>query len=236
MDLIEGGISNPITHWYYRHKLWFIEKTLISHPDSAKSLVDIGAGSALFSKELLRKNLVDTVVAVDTGYEQDFIDSKSGIKFCQSSDFSQFTFFLMTDVLEHIEDDLGFLRSIVQQAKSNSQFIITVPALNSLWSNHDVFLKHFRRYNKSQLESLILASGLSIDCCRYTYSTLFPIAYLRRRFFSKRSEGSQLKETNPFVGFLLRAGLFPDKHFSRLAFGVSLFLVAHKGELPTTNR
>lgn len=228
MDLIEGGLRNPIGHWYYSHKFWFIEKTLKLSSHQNITLIDVGAGSALFSRELLRKNLVTTVVALDTGYEGDYRDSESKIEFRRRSNFEGFSHYLMTDVLEHIENDNNFLSEIVKKAEPGSQFIITVPALMSLWSSHDVFLKHYRRYTKKELKQLIRESGLSIDKCRFTYSTLFPIAFLQRRFFGSKEVQSQLRETGYLINFFLKLALIPDKWFGLSPVGVSLFLLAHK--------
>jgi hypothetical protein len=228
MDLIEGGIENPIKHWYYSHKFWFIKKVFMPRSEKPRKLIDIGAGSALFSSELLRLNLVDSVVALDTGYEQEYKDSASGIEFCRYSDFQGFTDYLLTDVLEHVANDFDFLSEIVQEAPLNSQFVITVPALMSLWSNHDVFLKHYRRYTKKELENLVTQSGLTVNSCRYTYGTVFPLAYIQRRFSKTASPQSQLRENGKMASFLLKIGLIPDKWINHLAFGISLFLVAQK--------
>lgn len=228
MDLIESGIEHPIKHWYYSHKFWFIKKVFMPRAEKPRKLIDIGAGSALFSSELLRLYLVDSVVAVDTGYEEDYTDSASGIEFRRHSDFQGFTDYLLTDVLEHVENDLGFLSEIVHEAPSNSQFVITVPALMSLWSNHDVFLKHYRRYTEKELEDLVIQSGLTVDSCRYTYGTVFPLAYLQRRLSRHDASQSQLKENGKLVSALLKIGLMPDKWIRHSPFGVSLFVVAHK--------
>ena len=229
MDLIESGVSDPIKHWYYSHKFWFIQKSQSWKSDRIINLVDIGAGSALFSKELFSRGVVDKVVAVDTGYEKD-LDVRDNIIYCRSTDFSGFTHFLLTDVLEHVKEDGEFLKDIVSGADRNSAFIITVPALMNLWSGHDVYLRHFRRYTKSELRQLVEESGLSVTSVRYTYSTVFPIARLQRRFSSKNSQNSQLRENSFVVRLTLRILLLPDRWISFLPFGVSLFLEAVKDE------
>jgi hypothetical protein len=65
MDLIESGILNPIDYWYYRHKFWFIKKSRFWGSQRDNLLVDIGAGSALFSKELVRIKKIKSAVAID---------------------------------------------------------------------------------------------------------------------------------------------------------------------------
>ena len=227
MDLIESGVNDPIKHWYYSHKFWFIQKSPSWKSNRIVNLVDIGAGSALFSKELVDQGIVDKVVAVDTGYEKT-LDVRGSIIFCRSTDYSGFSHFLLTDVLEHVERDEDFLADIVSQADRDSAFIITVPALMSLWSGHDVYLKHFRRYTKKQLRHLVEQSGLSVISVRYTYSTVFPIAYIQRKFAGKDSQNSQLKENTYLVRLIMRILLLPDRWISFLPFGISLVLEARK--------
>ena len=229
MDLIESGVKNPIKHWYYRHKYWFISQSNLWNNKSVKYLVDIGAGSALFSKELLRQGVVNKVVAIDTGYEIES-ESKNGISYRRSASYSGFTHFLLTDVLEHVENDEKFLKEIVSESDVNSVFIITVPALMSLWSGHDVQLKHFRRYSKIELYKLVEKSGLSVSSIRYTYSTVFPIAYLQRKLSGNKSQDSHLRENGSLVSLILRILLIPDRWISFSPFGVSLFLEAIKNE------
>ncbi len=227
MDLIESGVREPIKHWYYAHKFWFIRNSNTWNSVNRRLLVDIGAGSALFSKELLRLNLVSEVVAVDVGYEAER-ENRSGISYCRKTHNSGFTHFLLTDVLEHVEEDGKFLKSIVSEADINSAFIITVPALMSLWSGHDVYLRHFRRYTKKELYRLVEDSGLHVSSIRYTYSTVFPIAYIQRKFAGESSQNSQLKENRFLIRLIMRIFLLPDRWISVLPFGVSLVLEARK--------
>jgi hypothetical protein len=228
MDLIESNIGNPIEHWYYKHKFWFIKTADIWERNTEISLVDIGAGSAVFSKELLRQNFVSRCVAVDTGYVEDSEDTDFQLSYRRKVAYAGFTHFLLTDVLEHIERDERFLSEVVSDADQGSVFVITVPAIMSLWSNHDVYLKHFRRYTKLELCSLVKIAGLEVVDVRYTYSTVFPIAYLSRKISYRTTGNSQLKQNNWFTSLVIRLLLFPDRWISRFPFGVSLFMVAKK--------
>ena len=230
MDLIENDIKDPINHWYYKHKFWFIKKAIVDNRDGDKTLVDVGAGSALFSKELLRTGSISSAVAVDTGYQKDSTDKEFVMKYQRHSDFRGFSIYLMTDVLEHIDNDFSFLEMIVKNASPGSKFVITVPAHQSLWSQHDVYLKHFRRYTKKELVSLVSKSGIKILECRYTYSTLFFIAFLQRKFLSSKKNESQMREHNAVIQRILKLLLIPDKFLSKLPFGVSLFVYGVKND------
>ena len=228
MDLIETGITNPIEHWYYKHKFWFIENSHLWKQRDRNILIDIGAGSALFSKQLLQNETIATAVAVDTGYSNDKDEVRDGVVFRRTSEYRGYSHFLLTDVLEHIEDDHTFLKQIVDKSDPCSSFLITVPAFMSLWSGHDVYLRHFRRYSKQELTNLIVASGLRLVSVRYTYCTVFPLAFIQRKLLARNRISSQLSENNAFVDRVLRLLLFPDRYFSFFPFGVSIFLEAVK--------
>jgi 2-polyprenyl-3-methyl-5-hydroxy-6-metoxy-1,4-benzoquinol methylase len=62
--------------------------------------------------------------------------------------------YLLMDVLEHVQEDKAFLESIVSFARPGSFFLITVPAHQSLWSEHDVTAGHCRRYERESLMAL----------------------------------------------------------------------------------
>jgi hypothetical protein len=200
---------------------------IASSKNKSINLADIGAGSALFSKELIKRKLVDSVIAVDTGYHKEYFDEENQICYTRKGRYENSNYFLLTDVLEHIKDDYTFLSAIVNESPKGSTFVITVPAMQSLWSGHDVFLKHFRRYTRSELVDLVEKSGLEVKSARYTYTTVFPLAYLHRKFAGKKNS-SQLKETSWVLGKILTLLLVPDRFVPWLPFGVSLFLVGER--------
>lgn len=61
---------------------------------------------------------------------------------------------LLTDVIEHVGDDRGFLRGILQALRPGTLVLITVPAEPSLWTIHDVAFGHYRRYVPGSLREL----------------------------------------------------------------------------------
>jgi len=231
MDLIEVWLKDPLKHWYYRHKFAAIKREAKLKID-LMSIVDIGAGSAIFSKELLKLNDAVQVQAVDIGYEYEGID-RDEIRLTYSRTCSNFDadLYLLTDVLEHVEDDSVFLNLIVSKAKPGAIFIITVPCFMSLWSYHDEYLKHFRRYTLKQLETLAADNDLIIKKSYYLFGLLYPIAFISRKF-KKKKNSSQLREARYLENLFFRLLLSSDKLFTRIfKFGMSGLLVAEKDSL-----
>jgi hypothetical protein len=226
MDLLEEGLIDPINHWYYKHKYWFI-KTRISDLKSCNSiLTDVGAGSALFSKQLKLDGLVGEIYAIDPGYKEDYTEPHSNIHFLRSPTKNQSDIYLLTDVLEHIDNDLTFLSDYVKLAQKDSIFIITVPAHQFLWSGHDEYLKHYRRYSISDIELIARSAGLQVLESRYIYSTLFPFAFLQRKLsVNKKKKSSKLKVNLKIISKIFDWCLRADKKIDNKKFGVSVFLV-----------
>jgi hypothetical protein len=77
------------------------------------------------------------------------------------------------DVLEQIEDDAAFIDILLEKIPCGSMILVTVPAFQFLFSSHDVFLKHHRRYNKKELLRLLNHAALHIGKCHYFYASLF---------------------------------------------------------------
>ncbi len=95
-----------------------------------------------------------------------------------------FDFVFLLDVLEHVEDDAAFLAEVKHVLKDTSKLVISVPALQWLWSDHDRMCNHFRRYSKKSLIKLLEVCGFRIEYCSYYSTLLFPLI-LAQKFMSK---------------------------------------------------
>ncbi|HUA38548.1 MAG TPA: class I SAM-dependent methyltransferase [Candidatus Sulfopaludibacter sp.] len=63
------------------------------------------------------------------------------------------------DVLEHIEDEQGFLGEIRRCLAANGRIYLSVPAGRWLWSDADVQAGHFRRYTPGRLRAALNRAG-----------------------------------------------------------------------------
>lgn len=234
MDLQESDIlgDNVKNHWYYRAKagaMLFMLKRF-----SFKKILDVGAGSGFFSKYLLSHTLAEMAYCVDTSYAQYFEENEHGkkIEYHVSISNVEATLVLMMDVLEHVDDDIGLLKNYIEKVPSGSRFLITVPAFRFMWSGHDDFLGHRRRYTLRQLESVVRESGLSVENSCYFFSMIFPIAFITRMLQKVKTvvAKSQLCSHHPFVNgilFCLCRLEIPFMTFNKLG-GLSVFCLAKK--------
>jgi 2-polyprenyl-3-methyl-5-hydroxy-6-metoxy-1,4-benzoquinol methylase len=93
-------------------------------------------------------------------------------------------FLVMHDVLEHIENENDAIYCIAKLVKKGGQVVISVPAFNWLFGNHDVQLGHFRRYTRSRLIQLF-EKDFEILNSRYYGSFFIPVTLLFSRIFKK---------------------------------------------------
>ena len=231
-DILGESINN---HWYYNSKAKAVVALL--QELEVKSILDVGAGSGFFSRYLLDNSSAESAWCVDISYEQDS-DEMHGCKpihFRKAIDSLEVELVLLMDVLEHVDDDVKLLKYYVNRVPSGARFLISVPAFQFMWSGHDIFLEHRRRYRLKQIEHVVKESGLSIITGVYYFGTIFPIAMFSRAlggiFSRKYSEPrSQLKQHSSIINFVLSAICnleVPLMQFNRVA-GLTAFCVAEK--------
>lgn len=107
--------------------------------------------------------------------------------------------FLLADVIEHVEDDAGFLARLVRSASPGALFLITVPADPGLWSRHDETHLHFRRYERADLARLW--ERLPVTCLLLSHfnARLHPIVRAVRGWSRRRGKASGAAGTDLFL-------------------------------------
>jgi SAM-dependent methyltransferase len=70
---------------------------------------------------------------------------------------------IATNVVEHIEDDLGTVRTMGGLLVPGGRAVILVPALQSLYGTLDRELGHYRRYSPARLRVLLERAGLQVE-------------------------------------------------------------------------
>ena len=212
MDLKEVKIlkDDLCNHWYYVSKGFALINLLKEIKIS--TILDIGAGAGIFSKNLLRVTAAKEAICLDTGYDAEREELYLGKKiyYVRNITRSYADLVLFLDVMEHVEDDVSFLREYLEKVNRKTHFVISVPAFQCLFSTHDIFLKHYRRYTISSIESCLSGAGLRILKSRYYFLFLFPfmsatrfITKIRNNFRPKEITHSDLKVhgklTNQFL-------------------------------------
>ena len=211
MDVKEESIlgSDLQNHWYYVSKGRALRAVL--GDKKYREVLDVGAGSGIFSRQLLEAGICDRATCVDPAYSKEYSESFNGneISFVRSVDRQTQNLVLLMDVLEHVEDDVQLLRQYTESLPRDGLVAITVPAFQFLWSGHDVFLEHYRRYTRATLNEVVAKAGLEVVRSRYFFGLLFPVvAALRlanaRKLRNRKVEAkSSLKKHGSTVNLML---------------------------------
>lgn len=239
MDLKEVDILGEKIqdYWYYVAKGRAMHKFLgdIKVPE----VLDVGAGSGIFSRRLLDAGVCDVAFCVDPNYPEEKTEDHNGkeIHFVKATDKTSQKLILMMDVLEHIEDDVTFLKEYADRLEAGGHILITVPAFQFIWSGHDVFLEHYRRYTIDMLESVVKEAGITPVKSCYLFGTLFPIvaaSRLIKGLLLSHNEIHPKSELRVYPEWLNRALIFlHDIERNTIfdinkAFGLSLFCLCRK--------
>ena len=172
------------SHWWWRARRAVIERAVrrLAVNSPLDNILDIGCGDGLFFHFLEQFGNVrgiesDSRIVSDPTWNQqieitNFDESYS----CEE----RFNLILMLDVLEHIEDDRGAVRKLFELLAPGGHVVLTVPAISSLWSQHDVVNGHFRRYLLKKLVDLLESEGLTVVKKRYLFSWAVLPMFVRR--------------------------------------------------------
>ena len=178
MDLKEAGLlcDDIANHWYYRSKAAAMIRLLRGWEPSV--ILDVGAGSGFFSRYLLRHTSASEAWCIDPNYPRDSNALEDGkpLHYRRFVNSTAADLVLLMDVLEHVADDVDLLAAQVAKASPGARFLISVPAFQLLWSGHDEFLEHKRRYTIGGLEEVVQDAGLKVAHSAYYFGLVFPVA------------------------------------------------------------
>jgi SAM-dependent methyltransferase len=231
------------THWWFASRRVICEQMLdrLALPPSAQ-ILEPGCGTGGNFPMLARRG---QLFAMDSdGSALRFAASRGLAQLDQGSlpadipfGDKMFDLIVMTDVLEHLDDEVGSLRALHARLQKGGRLLVTVPALPWLWSEQDVTLHHRRRYRAPQLRQVVSAAGFRVEYLSYFNFILFPaiatartLQLLRRPAANGTNGRHDLSMPSRSVNTFLRRVFSSERHLlaiTRIPIGVSLILLAH---------
>jgi len=223
---------------------WFVgRRDIVSHfimkyfkINSNLKILDVGCGAGKTTNYF---NKIGDTYGIDRSYTGVIHCNKIKVKIVQADlnypPFATNTFDIITllDVLEHVENDLEVLKKLKPLLKQNGKLIITVPAYQLLWTEHDVALSHFRRYTTKTLENILKRADFQISRTSYFIMILLPIIFLYKILLKfKKSKNKPQSHSHQFPEIinatLQKIILFESKLLKKinLSFGASVICVA----------
>jgi SAM-dependent methyltransferase len=149
---------------------------------------------------------------------------------------------LLTDVLEHIEEDMRSAETAMRLLRPGGIAVATVPAYQWLYSPRDAHHQHVRRYSKRRFRSLWAAPNYRTLLVSHYNSLLFPAAAAARLASKLRWSTSTVSDlTTPpgLLNNLLANVMSSERHLLArvpMLFGLSLVGVTRKYARSIHNR
>jgi SAM-dependent methyltransferase len=209
------------------HRRWFVELAL---PYLGDNPIEIGSGLGDYALEwahhlprftaseadpdrlvLLKERLADRTN----------IDVREML--LPTTDRGDYSSAVSYNVLEHIEDHVGALRSMSTLVRPGGRIILIVPAFMFAMSQVDVATGHVRRYTKKTMRAALTEAGLEIEKLHYA-NALGLIGYYGATSIFKLApkEGPMVKLYDSLVLPVTKAA----ERLVKPPFGQSVFAVA----------
>lgn len=193
MDLVEVSKRNSVIETRHPWELArfevvndLLKGTIKNEKDY--TVLDIGCGDIFFLLKLCELYPKSSFYAIDIAFTDAIIEKlkdqakgkniflfksldEAAAQMSKTADLV-----LLLDVVEHIEDDHGFLGMLHSHKliTNETRMIITVPAFQGLFCSHDHFLGHYRRYTNRTLNDTLKKAGFSKIKIGYFFFLLLP--------------------------------------------------------------
>jgi SAM-dependent methyltransferase len=184
-ELMRATLEVEDDHWWYRGRRRIIRAELDRLPlPRPAEVLDAGCGSGRTLVELVDYGRVHGIeldpdvaaVAAERGLGE-VVEGR-----LEQLPWGDHSFDLITclDVIEHTPEDRATLAELLRVCRPGGFLLVTVPAHQFLWSAHDVYNHHFRRYSRRLLRDSASSAGWSVGRISAFNSLLFaPAAVVR---------------------------------------------------------
>jgi SAM-dependent methyltransferase len=222
-------------YWWYRARTDLLGEVLGPHVGSPKRTLDVGSADAP-SVEWMRGP--HQRVTLDLHPEglvpgEGVCGSATALPFADES----FDVVAAFDVVEHCEDDALALSELARVLAPGGRMLLSVPAYQWAWSDHDVESGHHRRYTKRRFTRLVESAGLTVNRSTYVFSGVFPFFVAERalrrvrRSHTSGAPSARLPKVSPRAERVLMGLSSVDRRLLRtmdLPFGSSILVAASK--------
>jgi SAM-dependent methyltransferase len=227
-----SSIEQP-DYWWYRARADLLHAALGSYLGTPQRVLDVGSADGP-SVGWMRGAHDRFTIDVDP---RGLVAGEGVCASALALPFAEATFDVVAafDVLEHCEPEHTAMAELVRVLRPGGRLLMSVPAYEWAWTDHDVRAGHHRRYTRPRLVSAVERGGLDVLRATYGFSGVFPFFVAERALRRVRqSSGAAPQGLTPVPAPLERlllglagvdARLLADRD---LPFGSSVFLAAVK--------
>jgi SAM-dependent methyltransferase len=145
----------------------------------------------------------------------------------------QYDAIILLDVVEHIDDDLEFLKTACKYLRKDGFVFFGVPAHQSLFSKFDKIVGHKRRYSKREVNNLFKEAGIETIQSHYWGFSLVVLVLLRKfylQFFDdKLVINKGFKPPGRFSNWIMiQVMKFETYFFPKTIIGTSIMAIGRK--------
>jgi SAM-dependent methyltransferase len=177
---------SPLNHFWIQWRFKAILNNISPCELSHKRFLDIGCGHGLAIQQF--ESLPEIIVdGCDLNMHalQMVKRGKGNVYFLNISDHPEhllrcYSGIILLDVLEHIDNDAGFLSDSCKYLIDNGFVIINVPVLKSLYSKYDKKMGHVRRYSKKMILKLFEKNNIQPLSIHFWGFSLLPVLLMRK--------------------------------------------------------
>jgi SAM-dependent methyltransferase len=215
-------------------------RAIIDHfrPHFGRRVLEVGAGIGTFARHVLDETSVEEMLLLEPADNTISVlrDRFAGVPRItvtqgyleQLSPVAQVDSVVAVNVIEHVENDVGFLRAAHGTLKPGGKVLLFTPALSQIFGTLDEAFGHFRRYTKTTLGERLRAAGFENVRLRYTNfpgiaSWFLAGRVLRRRTIAPRDVAVYDRLVMPWVAAM-------ERHWEP-PLGQSVIAIATRGSL-----
>jgi SAM-dependent methyltransferase len=165
-------------YWWYRARTRLLEVALGAYLGEPARVLDVGSAdgpSVGWMRGEYQHVTVDVLPAGLTAGEG-VCASAVALPFKDGS----FDVVCAFDVLEHCEPEAVAMRELTRVLAPGGRLLMSVPAYQWAWTDHDVRAGHYRRYTRRRLLAAVTAAGLRPRRATYAFSAVFPFFIAER--------------------------------------------------------
>lgn len=209
-------------------------------PFIGKNILELGSGTGLITGYILTDyrnvSVVDKSKNALKILKSNNSESSNLKVFCDDLEGSEFwnnidgpiDTIIAVNLLEHVEDDIGLIKSATEFLEPGGKILLIVPAGSWLYGSADRISGHYRRYSKKTISCLFQTCGLEPE--KLSYFNLAGTIGWWIRFVLQQKENFSATDitTINFLTPFLRRFENMVKLLVPLPFGLSLFAAATK--------